>query len=107
MRPTVFAIPVLDRYLIHAPLHRVHALVNRAPLDRVRHGDTSGAPELEAIHSALLREPDEVPRPLEGDIAPDFIGFITTRACNIGCVYCDFGGPTAKKVELDPEVAVA
>jgi len=62
---------------------------------------------LETIRSALARDPEGVPHLLEGDFAPDFLGFITTRACNIGCTYCDFGGPTAKKVEIDPKIAVA
>lgn len=103
----LFAIPIRDQWLIHAPLHRLSALVNRAALERLRCGDVDRHPDLQAIHSALLREPEDVPTPLSGDIAPLFMGFITTRACNIACAYCDFGGPTAKKIEMDPKVAVS
>src|SRR4051794_11146080 len=95
-----FAVPVLDRWLVHAPLHRLTALLNGSALDRLRRGEVAGVPELEAIHAALREEPAEVPRPPSGPIAPDYLGFITTRACNIGCRYCDFGGPTAQKIDL-------
>ena len=48
-----------------------------------------------------------VPATRNGSIDPHFLGLTTTRGCNIGCVYCNFGGPTANSVEMPPATAIA
>jgi uncharacterized protein len=106
MSAPAYALPVLDRWLLHAPLIELNALLNRASVDCLQSDHTTGPPQLEQIRSLVASSPSP-PQPRTGQMCPDFIGFITTRACNIGCVYCDFGGPTAKKVEIDPQIVVA
>lgn len=106
-RSLVFLIPVLDRWLVYAPVHRVAAIVNAAAAQRLRDGGAiAGTGALAGLIDAL-REPVTVPAPLEGDICPSFLGIMPTRGCNLSCVYCNFGGPTADKVLMRPEVAVA
>jgi uncharacterized protein len=106
MKSKIFAVPVLDRWLLYAPLHDLSALVNAAAIKRLCRGGADLPADLHLLREKLLVEM-QGPQPLSGDIAPEFLGFITTRACNIGCIYCDFGGPTAKKVDIDPEVVVS
>ncbi len=106
MSAKVFSVPIADRWLLQAPLHGLSALVNQSALACLA-GSVSDLPaEVRSLRDGLLVEV-ETPQPLSGDIAPDFLGFITTRACNIGCVYCDFSGPSAKKVDIDPLVVVS
>ena len=108
MRARAFLIPVLDRWLLYAPLHKTVALVNAEAARRLRTGrvgDDTG--ELAEISSALTAPPATVPQPLEGEVCPSFLGLIPTRGCNIGCVYCNFGGPTAAMTHMRPEIAVA
>lgn len=101
----VFVVPVLDRWLVHAPLHRVTALVNRAAIAKLK-GDRpwpkSG--RLADLHATLAADPWDAPRPNEGVPCPEFLGLIPTRACNLSCVYCGFGvsesGPEAMSFDL-------
>lgn len=102
-----FVVPVLDRFLVYAPLHRLAALVN-ARAAAALCGEIAGADPggVTALIDAL-REPVAPPRPPEGEIAPAFLGIMPTRGCNLACVYCNFGGPTAPKAIMDPRIAVA
>ncbi|MFM7846156.1 MAG: radical SAM protein, partial [Planctomycetota bacterium] len=106
MAPKLFAVPLLNQWLLYAPLHGVSALLNRSALDHLISGDGDLSAELSGLRRELAEEVP-IPQPKTGEIAPDFLGFITTRACNIGCLYCDFGGPTAKRVEIDPLIVVS
>jgi uncharacterized protein len=93
----VFALPILGSWLVHAPLSGVSALVNRAALlelwGRMR-GSRGASREVECLVEALER-PDAESRKLDGDFAPGFLGIIPTRACDLDCVYCDFGSASA------------
>ncbi|MBI4473383.1 MAG: radical SAM protein [Acidobacteria bacterium] len=107
MSHKVFLVPVLDRWLLHAPLHNVSAVVNQAAADKLRAADRRGITgDLVDLFSALDETP-VVPGPLEGDICPSFLGIIPTRGCNIACVYCNFGGPTAEMTHMHAGIAVA
>ncbi|HEU4882341.1 MAG TPA: radical SAM protein [Longimicrobium sp.] len=103
-----YLLPVLHRWLFHAPLHGIAALVNTESAAILR----ADAPEawpavLHPLRAALSAAVPAAPRPLEGDVCPSFLGIIPTRGCNLGCVYCNFGGPTASRERMDPRVAVA
>jgi uncharacterized protein len=106
-KPSVFLIPVLDQWLVYAPLHKVTALVNPAAARMLRAGTTPPVGALAELAELLRQTPDEVPQLLAGEIRPSFLGIMPTRGCNLACVYCNFGGPTAAKVHMKPEVAVA
>ncbi|MCC6155361.1 MAG: radical SAM protein [Candidatus Hydrogenedentes bacterium] len=51
-------------------------------------------------------EPIDRPRPKDGAFDPSYLAIVTTRGCNIKCVYCDFGGPTSTKTTMDPAIAI-
>jgi radical SAM protein with 4Fe4S-binding SPASM domain len=103
-----FLTPVCDRWLFYAPLHKIAAVVNASAAAQLRNGRSDGAGGGVADLLELVRQaPATVPRPLEGDVCPSFLGIMPTRGCNLACVYCNFGGPTAEKVHMRPEIAAA
>lgn len=92
----VFCIPVMDKFLVYAPLHRLTALVNRHALALIRedHGITPVPPSLRDIIERLQRIPPPVTTSREGPVhTPLFLGIIPTRGCNMACHYCDFFAP--------------
>src|SRR3984893_14181473 len=102
----IFAIPILDQWLVHSPLHEVTALVNSAALSCLRSGSVDARSTLGELQSALTASPIHNPQIKQGPFDPKFLAIITTRGCNINCVYCDFGGPTSAKVHMGPALAV-
>jgi uncharacterized protein len=102
-----FLIPVLDQWMLHAPLHGVTALVNHAAAKSIQRGDATVGGQVGELIDELQHTTAAVPQPLEGDVCPSFLGIMPTRGCNLACVYCNFGGPTAPKVHMKPEIAVA
>lgn len=108
MKGHVFAVPVLDRWLVYAPLHRLAAVVNGSAIQALRCGraGNGGTPVAELLER-LRPPPPSQPRPIDGGLCPSFLGLIPTRGCNLACVYCSFGGPSAEKVHMRPEIAVA
>lgn len=103
----LFAVPVLDKWLIHSPLHELSALVNQGALDYLagRHNSPVGK-ELADLQRALFAKPEQSPNLKQGSFDPQLLAVITTRGCNIDCVYCDFGGSTSETQRLDPALAV-
>lgn len=103
---SVFLVPVLDRFLVWAPLHGVAAVVNARAAAVLRDGGAGAAGDLAALIDELAR-PIEAPGPPEGEASPSFLGILPTRGCNLACAYCNFGGPDATRVHMRPEIAVA
>jgi len=107
MPSSVFVVPILDRWLLHAPLHRVAALINwAAARECAREGGPTGLGLSGQLAEALSGEAPLVPRPREGPVRPQFLGLIPTRACNAACVYCGFGSVRQADV-MDPKLAAA
>ena len=105
---SVYAVPVLDRWLLHAPLHGVSALVNRAAVNRLKQrGPIAGSGTLAELASRLQTERQTPPRPRDGPAEPRFLGLIPTRACNLRCVYCGFGAANAPCDTMDLRMAAA
>ena len=104
-RPLVFVVPVLDKWLVYAPVHQVSALVNDSAASALRSGSAAHGACADLLEE-LRQAPADMPSPLEGEISPSFLGIMPTRGCNLACVYCNFGGPTAEKVFMKPEIAV-
>ena len=103
-----FLVPILDRWLVYAPLNKIAAITNASGAKALRSGDGSrGSGPLADLLDLLRQSPAAIPRPLDGDICPSFLGIMPTRGCNLACVYCNFGGPTAAKVHMKPEIAVS
>jgi uncharacterized protein len=94
---------------VHYPLHQVTALVDDAAMRELLapgafRTDPGGF--LASLRRDLAAPPARRPEPKDGPFDPSMLAIVTTRGCNINCVYCDFGGPTATKVHMDPEIAV-
>jgi len=106
MKPPFFAIPVMDKWLIHCPLHEVTALINQQALEEFLGDRPTTSPEIAELNSVLREPPIHAPKPKSGEFDPQFLAIVTTRGCNINCVYCDFGGPTSAKVHMAPALAV-
>ncbi len=91
---SVFSIPYSGHYLIYAPLADYTALVNTVAFEQLRKAATAGTSHLSSalfqVHQALYDTLHLCPGPKSGSFAPEFVGFITTRGCNMSCVYCDF-----------------
>lgn len=106
MKSAVFAIPIFDQWLLHAPLHEVTALVNNSALGWLQAAEGPQHGALADLYRVLRAAPVHQPEIKSGPFDPGFLAFITTRGCNINCVYCDFGGPTSARIHMKPELAV-
>lgn len=100
-----FLVPVLDKWLFHAPLASLTALVSGRVAEALRAGENTT--EAFAIKQHLATAEAAQPRARTGDVCPSFLGITPTRGCNIGCVYCNFGGPTAPHTPMDLRIAVS
>lgn len=93
----LFSIPLCDRFLIYAPLHGLAAVVDasaRQLILQCLRGESHPTPALEPLLKALQDTHPTPPVPRQGAISnPYFLGLVTTRGCNMGCVYCDFVAP--------------
>ncbi|MBN1936021.1 MAG: radical SAM protein [Anaerolineae bacterium] len=90
----LFVIPLVDQFLIYAPLHGMAALVNRAAVSSLKRAILSGKPandaRLDEIIHVLQTEVVTPPSPKCGNLAPAFLGLLPTRGCNLACRYCSF-----------------
>jgi uncharacterized protein len=95
--PQIFCIPIKNKYLVHAPLHNLTALVNHQALSQIRSGlktGTKSAAPLQSILERLRTQVIPTPTPRTGPVqTPLFLGIIPTRGCNMACHYCDFAAP--------------
>ncbi len=88
----IFAVPVMEQWLIHAPLHGVSALVNKAAVTGLSTGSQKSADKkIKGLLALLDEETENIPRTNEGPAQPEFLGIIATRSCNLNCGYCGFG----------------
>jgi uncharacterized protein len=105
----VFTIPVMDKFLLYAPLHGLVALIDQQAATQLRKGltgqDSTHGAAFNEILSNLLT-PQEIPQPRQGGLgAPLFLGLVTTRGCNMGCRYCDFAAPKQTSPVMDLSTA--
>ena len=106
----VFALPVGERWLVAAPLHGLTALVDRAAVRQLRAGLQDGqvrvSRPVEPVLLALRGEPKHHPQAISGPPGePTFLGLVTTRACNMGCRYCDFAAPKQASPAMEFDLA--
>jgi uncharacterized protein len=91
---SIFVIPVVNQYLLYAPLHHFAALVDPVAAQRIRDSllcqSNTLTGRLSEILQILKSEAEPVPLPKQGNFVPDFLGLIPTRGCNLACVYCGF-----------------
>lgn len=92
--PDIFLIPVQGRFLLHAPLHGVDALLNRPAAEQLRLALKDRLP-LQGLAPALRPlaqrlKAAAVPEPAErrGPFAPRRLNLFITSDCNLACRYC-------------------
>lgn len=92
--PTYFITPVLDRYLVYAPLHQFSVILDEGELKQFEKAQSGVGGEFDWVVAEILQHLNGPAGELKisrGKItAPLFLGFITTRGCNMKCNYCDF-----------------
>lgn len=105
-KPPLYAVPVGEQWLVWAPFAWTAAVVNRAAAARLARrlaGDGAAlAGGLQELWASLTRVPRAAAGPEE---QAGKIVIIPTRACNMRCVYCDFGAGLAPGTTLDPRLA--
>ena len=106
--PDLFAIPVLERVLLYAPLHGLAAIVNAMAARQIKrvvvhrsHGVSDHLREIVQIATSKA----DVPLPKSGEVEPDFLGLLPTRRCNLACRYCGFWTATEPSEDMDLQVA--
>ena len=109
MAESIFAVPVMDRWLLYRPLQGTAALVDRMVLDCLNNGrrGSGGVGRGSTIPGAASQQADP-PTARTGPPRPQFLGLIPTRACNIRCAYCGFGSSeSCMNDRMSPDVAAA
>jgi uncharacterized protein len=106
----LFALPVLDRYLLYAPLHRFAALVDQTvitDLKRQLWAESFDPGTLQVGGQGIFSRKKIQPfAPADGPLTtPQFLGLITTRGCNMNCKYCDFSALTANPKPMSVNLA--
>jgi len=106
---SIFAISILNQFLIYAPLHNLAALVDRTAALRLRDNLLSGKNVGEGRLGEIVRifdtAAEPAPLPKQGDFAPVFLGLLPTRGCNLACRYCGFLTPAASQKDMDLKLA--
>jgi uncharacterized protein len=91
---SIFIVPVLDQFLLYAPLHRLAALIDRVAArqlkKQLKSQDWDSEGTLGEIAQSLGGEREPTPLPRQGSFIPSFLGLLPTRGCNLGCQYCGF-----------------
>jgi uncharacterized protein len=106
----VFVLPILDQYLVYAPLSDLASLVDAAAVSSIRdgfaRGQSTGSPQLDGLADALFQA-GPVPMPNQGAFEPSFLGLLPTRDCNLACEYCGFLPKDEAGEVMDLELARA
>lgn len=106
----IFVLPIADKVLIYAPLHNLAALVDQRAAEQLRLG-LCGALEIQSgrlqeLLNILQEDGRYIPQPRQGSRdKPLFLGLVTTRGCNMSCLYCDFAAPKLASPMMDPVIA--
>ncbi len=98
-----YRMPLFDRYLVHAPLHEVSAVLSDDDLRQVCECRPLADAELDRIRSLLRRQPRHHPQVACGPFQPESLAIVTTRSCNLRCTYCyfDADGQDERHVDVD------
>jgi len=97
----VFLVPILDKILLHAPLHGLSAVINPSGASILKtalyHKRSPNQPAFDSLYE-LLQQPVSPPQVRKGGLQePRFLGLLPTRDCNMHCRYCDFPASRADR----------
>lgn len=106
----LFAIPILDQFLLYAPLSKYARVLSKGELENLRQALESKGNHTNPFSAQILSylqthnfTADPIP---QGRLSrPFFLGLITTRGCNMGCRYCDFSSVPKSSPSMAVELA--
>jgi uncharacterized protein len=102
-------LPVLDQYLLYAPLQGLAVLLNAAAVRFVASCLAGGARvatgRLSEVVAELLSGDGSPPQPRQRALQPGFLGILPTRGCNLACRYCGFVPREGRSGVMDLELA--
>lgn len=112
----VFVIPLLDRYLVYAPLRRAAFITNAAGVNllyRLRQGNVQPASEEESAYLRFCQEisltGEEGDFPIStlewGVFKPTEVTLFLTTRCNLRCIYCYASAGDRPLAEMSLETA--
>ena len=105
----MFILPIVDHYLLYAPLCNLAALTDRVAVWRLRDAlftaRNTGIGPLDDILSTLRGGAGPAPLPRQGPLEPVLLGLIPTRNCNLACEYCGFLDPDGANQIMDLSLA--
>lgn len=106
---SVFILPIVEHYLLYAPLCNLAAAIDRVAVQRLRDalsmGRDTGAEMLDDILATLRLGGEPAPMPRQGPLEPALLGLIPTRSCNLACEYCGFLDPDGANQVMDLSLA--
>jgi uncharacterized protein len=106
---SVYAVPVLGKVLIYAPLHNLAALVNpgatRLLRDSLYRDETHISGELASIARTIRNDGTSPPQRRKGEVVPSLLGLLPTRACNLACKYCGFTASAEPELTMNVKLA--
>lgn len=109
---TIFSIPILDKYLVYAPLIHACALMNTSAADMlakylIHSTHEISDPEMRNLVSLFRDQPPKFTFDIKKPLDPVFLGIIPSRRCSMACVYCGFGALDKHMQRLSPESCIA
>ncbi|MBN1657742.1 MAG: radical SAM protein [Anaerolineae bacterium] len=105
----IFVLPVLDQYLLYAPLQGLAVLLNAAAVRFVSNCLLTGSGEAPGRVGEVVAELSSgrgsPPQPRQGPLRPAYLGLLPTRGCNLACRYCGFVPRERRTQVMDLELA--
>ena len=107
----LFAVPILDKFLVVSPLRDTYALINKSALEVVAEQTKQPLKKVDSRLEDFIAFLKEPVTPLAFDVHkrklnPLFLGLIPSRRCNLSCVYCGFGATLSSDNKLSPEQCI-
>lgn len=110
---SVYVLPILDKFLVYSPFHRLSALMNKSAAEKIKDyfADNSFENDISGVGSIIkeLTKPANAQvEQKKGKINPDFLGIVGSRKCNMSCSYCNFGAKSNPKdtVNIDKVIKI-
>lgn len=106
-----YLLPVNGKYLIHSPLSKTTALINKSAANEIKGMFAGSSDPIESSPMnnlfSHLSQLKVLPEKRKGTVNPLFLGIIPTRSCNGACIYCDFGALGASQRNMSLAMAVS
>lgn len=99
-------LPMCEKWMLVSSQSLTTAMVNRAAVDAAATCAAGGEAQVHEAVRDLWRQLSEPSANLSRPpLVPEKLVIIPTRACNMHCIYCDFGATGLRAKTLDPRLA--